>query len=494
MPRGRRLPPPAPPPASDGDDDAFALFAERFRPRLVRHARSILRHHHDAEDATQNALLKGFRALREGSAPECLLAWMLRVCSNECRVLQRAPATEVALTDALPARLETPEDRLERRERIDALLADLGELSEAQRTAFVLTRLADRSSADVARVLDRTPASVRALVHEADASLGEFRDGRMMSCDDVRDRLSSGGGRSRRARRISGHLRACPACRAYAEGIARPARAWLPVPAAWGWTHALSGEATSVALSARGIGAAAMACAMIVAAQGDAPRNGAAAVAGATTGMQAQRVALLAAATPPSPVPADGTANPSRTRQRPPVGRVSGRADGGVAVGPRTRGGPPGSPPAAPPRPPRPGGRAPGTASPPAPGPTTAASPPSDDGPPSTPPARPARGPTGAPEVVVAVSLEAGVTTRIGVGTVAIDIDGRARMGPSQDAGASERPIAAASLLVEGLLGAAGASVPTGASGDRPPTVVRLLPSGVGDDLPQHVHAPDGGL
>lgn len=243
------------------DDQAFELHARRYGPRLLRHAYGILGNQHDAKDATQTALMKAFRALRDGAAPEVLLAWMLGICTNECRSMMRRTARDVELTDRFAAAQETAHDRAERRERIGALIDDLGELSQAQRTAFVLNRIADRPSTEVARSMGGTPAAVRALVHEADASLAEYRLGRELACEAVRERLLTGGGRSLRARRIRAYLRSCAGCRALAVRIvpgdpARRGSVLVPLPVMASWGRALLDGPAQAVVVAKGIGTA----------------------------------------------------------------------------------------------------------------------------------------------------------------------------------------------------------------------------------------------
>ena len=62
---------------SAGDDAAFALLASRHRAALVRYAAHRLGgDRHAAEDAVQDALIKGLAAMRNGKVPEAPRAWL----------------------------------------------------------------------------------------------------------------------------------------------------------------------------------------------------------------------------------------------------------------------------------------------------------------------------------------------------------------------------------------------------------------------------------
>jgi RNA polymerase sigma-70 factor (ECF subfamily) len=70
--------------AQRGDRAAFADVATALSPRLFAVAHRILRDFHQAEDATQQALVLIWRDLAKLSDPEKIDAWAYRVLVNAC--------------------------------------------------------------------------------------------------------------------------------------------------------------------------------------------------------------------------------------------------------------------------------------------------------------------------------------------------------------------------------------------------------------------------
>ena len=219
--------------AASGSDAAFETLDRRHRPAVLRQCACLLRSPHDAEEATQQAMFKAYRALDAGRAPASFLAWLMTIARNECFDMIRARKGVEALQTDVADTGASPAEHVERRERVETLKEDLHELPEAQRRALVLRGVGDLSHAEIARILGGTPVEMRTLVHEARASLAEFEAGRDLDCDVVRARIDTGDGRALRARRVRAHLRACEEC-STAASRARPRRrglgALFPLP------------------------------------------------------------------------------------------------------------------------------------------------------------------------------------------------------------------------------------------------------------------------
>ena len=69
--------------AQTGDNAAFEEIACRYYPRLYQTALAILNSHHDAEEVTQDALLKAYRALPGFRGDSMLLTWLCRIVINQ---------------------------------------------------------------------------------------------------------------------------------------------------------------------------------------------------------------------------------------------------------------------------------------------------------------------------------------------------------------------------------------------------------------------------
>ena len=69
--------------ARSNDMDAFEEIASRYYQRLYQTALAILNSHHDAEEVTQDALLKAYRALPGFRGDSLLLTWLCRIVINQ---------------------------------------------------------------------------------------------------------------------------------------------------------------------------------------------------------------------------------------------------------------------------------------------------------------------------------------------------------------------------------------------------------------------------
>lgn len=87
--------------ASKGDRDAFAMLVRDSVDRCYGLAYRILRDHHRAQDATQQALLGAWRDLPTLREPERFEAWLHRLvvhaCYTEARAERRFTARVVAI-------------------------------------------------------------------------------------------------------------------------------------------------------------------------------------------------------------------------------------------------------------------------------------------------------------------------------------------------------------------------------------------------------------
>ena len=188
--------------ARGGDRAAFGRLIGPRRPELRRHCGRMLRSDDDAEDATQETLLRAWRALPrfEGRAP--LGAWLHRIATNTClnaiatrrqRILpleadsgdhshatgeRRAEIVFEPYDDAA-AGLEqigprTPADDYEERERAElALAAALEPLPPLQRSVLLLRDVLGYSARETASELSTTVAAANSALQRARATAAD---------------------------------------------------------------------------------------------------------------------------------------------------------------------------------------------------------------------------------------------------------------------------------------------------------------------------------
>ncbi len=206
-----------------GDARAFERLYALHRAEISRYCATMVRNPQDAEEAFQLTMLAAYRALSAGRGPRgALRPWLFRIAHNECVDLLRGRPPVEELTDRHPV-ADLLHERVEARETLRQLSADIAALPLRQRAAFVLHEIDGLPHAAVGEALGTTDLGARQLLHEARTTLEEFHAGRALACDDVRVRIGGGDRRILRGRGISAHLRGCASCRE-ARAAAQPLR------------------------------------------------------------------------------------------------------------------------------------------------------------------------------------------------------------------------------------------------------------------------------
>lgn len=156
--------------ARDGDDRAFEEIVRRYRAPLIRYtSRHVGRDH--AEDVTQHALARAHLHLRDDPRPIHLRAWLYRVAHNAAinmRARKDWGHEEISNDiDGVPQ----PPDVAAQRSEVREVVANMEDLPQRQRTALQLSVFEGLDYEEVARRLDTSPNSVRALLSRARAQL-----------------------------------------------------------------------------------------------------------------------------------------------------------------------------------------------------------------------------------------------------------------------------------------------------------------------------------
>ena len=205
---------------ADGDAEAFAALYERHHRGLLSFCRHTLGSREEAEDVVQHTFLAAYRQLGEqGRTLEAPRAWLYTVARNGCLTLLRT-RRESGRESAEPATAGLA-DEVQRRADLRDLLSDVAELPEDQRSALILSELGDLSHDEIAEILGRPTAQIKALVFRARSALIEGRDARDTTCSDIREQLSTLTGGSLRRGSLRRHLRVCTGCSEFREQVRR---------------------------------------------------------------------------------------------------------------------------------------------------------------------------------------------------------------------------------------------------------------------------------
>ena len=136
----------------EGDGHAFTLLADRHLQSCLRFATRMLGSRQDAEDATQEALLRAHRALASYDGRTPFRTWLFAILVNRCRtaLLRRSRYARRVLTDEESLRRATvPADGAATELRFEIGRA-LARLEPEQREAFLLKHVEQLSYDEMA--------------------------------------------------------------------------------------------------------------------------------------------------------------------------------------------------------------------------------------------------------------------------------------------------------------------------------------------------------
>jgi RNA polymerase sigma-70 factor, ECF subfamily len=172
-------------------DDAFAAC----RPRLLGIAYGLLGELTEAEDAVQDAWLRWEQADREAvrNAEPFLVTVTTRLALDRLRSARARREVYVGpwLPEPLVTDLETPESKAIEAEQLSlALLGALERLNPVERAVLVLRDAFDLEYAEIADILEKTPAGVRQIAKRARDHAGDPHRRRAVS-EEERERLST---------------------------------------------------------------------------------------------------------------------------------------------------------------------------------------------------------------------------------------------------------------------------------------------------------------
>ncbi len=135
----------------------------------------IVRNRSDAEDATQDAFVRAWKALPGYRGDSAFSTWLYRITTNVAlNMVNRRPqhrSNEVVPEHHDPR--SGTEDRVIGRERIDIVLAALEQLTPEQRATYVLRDVEGLSYEDVASSLDVSVSAVKSRLFRARTMIAE---------------------------------------------------------------------------------------------------------------------------------------------------------------------------------------------------------------------------------------------------------------------------------------------------------------------------------
>lgn len=154
-----------------GDEVAIRQFVSRFERVVFSLCLRMLTHRQDAEDMTQESLVRIVRHLDQWDPDRPFLPWMMAIAANRCRTLMarrsRRPAGPLAESEA-PAVMDP--DSHELREELQRAI---NQLREEYRNCFELFYLQELSCAEISELAGVPEGTVKTWLHRARKELAE---------------------------------------------------------------------------------------------------------------------------------------------------------------------------------------------------------------------------------------------------------------------------------------------------------------------------------
>lgn len=152
------------------DLSEFERLVYEHQDRVYGFACRMLRSHADAQDITQDVLVRLWR-LGDDLDRDRVLAWLMRVTRNACidvirhRKTVRGVVTAGADPDAVPHGERSPADEAESGDERSVVMAALDELSEPYRSIVILREIEGLKYEEISGAMDMPLNTVKVYIH-----------------------------------------------------------------------------------------------------------------------------------------------------------------------------------------------------------------------------------------------------------------------------------------------------------------------------------------
>lgn len=156
-----------------GDQSAIRVFVEYFQGLVFAICLNRLRNREDAEDVSQQTLVRAVRHLRHWDSKRPLRPWVQAIAINRCRthLSQRNHQTR---TFDPSIDMSGPEHRMLTLDLAEELELALGKIRDEYRNCFILFHQQELSITRVAEIMKCPEGTVKTWLHRARRELAEL--------------------------------------------------------------------------------------------------------------------------------------------------------------------------------------------------------------------------------------------------------------------------------------------------------------------------------
>jgi RNA polymerase sigma-70 factor (ECF subfamily) len=149
-----------------GDAHAVRALIERFQAEVYGLCVRLLTHRHDAEDVTQEVLVRICRSLKRWDSSRPLKPWIVGITVNRCRTWLAQRSRRPELVDYLQDTVPAPKSD-DSAELLIEIRAALQELRPEYREVFILFHESGQPYEEIAEALDRPVGTIKTWLHRA---------------------------------------------------------------------------------------------------------------------------------------------------------------------------------------------------------------------------------------------------------------------------------------------------------------------------------------
>ena len=150
---------------ANGDPHAARSLTVRLAPRVMAHAYRLLHDRAEAEDVTQEALLRLWKIAPEWRTGEAqVTTWLYRVTANLCTDrLRKTRHGDIEAAPEVADDAPSADQALISQARAEALTGALANLPDRQRQAVVLRHIEGLQNPEIAEIMDISVEAVASL-------------------------------------------------------------------------------------------------------------------------------------------------------------------------------------------------------------------------------------------------------------------------------------------------------------------------------------------
>ena len=162
--------------AKMGDRKAFGRLVKNYQNKVLFLAYDMIGDYNDAQDVAQNVFMHAFRKLNFFEGKSSFSTWLYRITTNAAIDFQRSKKRKHAvslnqtkskndndrqLIDTLKDNNVPIDEKIEQSDLKDLIAKTAEQLAPQQRAAFVLRYFHDKSTDEIAEIIDCDPVTVR---------------------------------------------------------------------------------------------------------------------------------------------------------------------------------------------------------------------------------------------------------------------------------------------------------------------------------------------